>query len=144
MNMIGVRLLTLWLCCMAEVLFSVQSYFNWQAASAATWLNSPILILVGESGQEDVWEFPRAMSAPYTAWTFDNLVCSMEAHTDWIPFEMLFEAARLCLLLKMLMLKKANIQWYMRLVAVAWFSACMCHDCCLSGHLVQKKQECLL
>lgn len=56
------------LCCVVEVHRSVLSYLNWQAASAAIWLNSHTSILVWESWQEDACELLRAMSAPYPLW----------------------------------------------------------------------------
>lgn len=53
-----------------EVLLAVPSYLNWRAASAATWLNSRICMLVGwgESWQEGAWESLGATSAPYPPW----------------------------------------------------------------------------
>lgn len=39
------------LCCMVEVQFSVVSYLNWQAATAAIWLNSHTLSWYGRAGR---------------------------------------------------------------------------------------------
>lgn len=86
------------LCCAVEVLFSVLSYLNWQAASAAIWLNSHSPILVEESWQEDAWELLGAMSAPYPPW---REMLSTSWHPPWKPVQigsllkMLFEVAKL-------------------------------------------------
>lgn len=74
--------------CVVEALFSVLPYLNWQATSAAIWLNSHTPLLEEESWQEDVWELLEATSAPYPPRRemLYNLVSSMKARTDWIPF----------------------------------------------------------
>lgn len=63
-----------------EVLFSVLSFLNWQAASAAMWQNSYTPILVGESWQEDAWEFAQGNDCPLSTMERNGLTNLVVLH----------------------------------------------------------------